>query len=198
MLRSLALGLAVLLTISDLIPVRRRFLRAAAVFSIVVLSGSTARLLNAPLSVVMQPNPPSALSASTWSILFGVLVLVFLLGLSVITALLRRWAGPQTLKWCARICLVLGIASVLVLAGVKWLLASAQLLTTRQAIVSLGTWLEPFLAPYFVFFWFAVLALLIPFYRQRFANCFGGNDLPRSNSACTLPGSGEQPQGVVS
>ncbi len=178
LLRSLALGLAVLLTVSDLIRVRRRFLRAAVVFSIVVLSGSMARLLNAPLSVVMQPNPPSALSAPTWSILFGVLVLVFLLGLRVITALLRRWAGPRTLKWCAGICLVLGIASVLVLASVKPLLTSTPLLTTRHLIVNLGALAQPFLAPYFVFFWFAVLALRSPFYRQRFTNCFVGSATP--------------------
>lgn len=178
MLRSFALGLAILLTISDLIAARRRFLRAAAVFAIVVLSGSAARLLNAPLSVVMQPNPPSALSALAWSILFGVLILAFLLGLSVITALLRRWAGPQPLKWCAGICLVLGIASVLVLAGVKPLLASTQLLTTRRLIFNLGALTQPFLAPYFVFFWFALLALLSPFYRQRFSNCLAGSATP--------------------
>jgi hypothetical protein len=199
MLRSLALGLAVLLTISDLIPVRRRFLRAAAVFSIVVLSGSTARLLNAPLSVVMQPNPPSALSAPTWSILFGVLVLVFLLGLSVVTAVLRRWAGSHTLQWCAGICLVLGIASVLVLASVKPLIASTQLLTTRQLIFHLGALTQPLLAPYFVFFWFALLALRSPFYRQRFAICLTGgrDDLPPSIPAGRLPENGGQAQTTV-
>jgi hypothetical protein len=178
MLRSFALGLAVLLTLSDLIRVRRRFLRAAAVFSIVVLSGSTARLLNAPLSVVMQPNPPSALSALAWSILFGVLVLAFLLGLGVITALLRRWAGPHTLTWCAGICLVLGIASGLVLAGIKPLLAATQFLPTRHLIFNLGALTQPCLAPYFVFFWFALLALLSPFYRQRFTNCLTGGAAP--------------------
>ncbi len=177
-LRSLALGLAVLLTVSDLIRVRHRLFRAAAAFSIVVLSGGTARFLNAPLSVVMQPNPPSALSAPTWSILFGVLVLVFLLGLSVITALLRRWAGRRTLQWCAGICLVLGVASVLVLAGVKPLLASTQFLPTRHLIFNLGALTQPFLAPYFVFSWFALLALLSPFYRQRFTYCFAGGAAP--------------------
>jgi hypothetical protein len=199
MLRSFALGLAVLLTVSDLIRVRRRLLRAAAVFLIVVLSGSTSRLLNAPLSVVMQPNPPSTLSALAWSILFGVLVLVFLLALSAITALLRRWTGSQTLKWCARVCLVLGIASVLVLAGVKPLLASTQFLPTRHLIFNLGALTQPLLAPYFVFLWFAVLALLSPFYRQRFAVCLTGgrDDLPQSVPADRLPENGGQAQTTV-
>jgi hypothetical protein len=177
-LRSFALGLAILLTVSDLIRVRRRVLRAAVVFSIVVLSGSTARLLNAPLSVVTQPNPPSALSALAWSVRFGIMVVVFLLGLSGITALLRRWAGPQTLKWCAGICLVLAMASVLILAGVKPLIASTQLLTARQLIFYLGALTQPLLAPYLVFFWFLLLALRSPLYRQRFADCFMGGAAP--------------------
>ena len=191
-LRSFALGLTVLLAVSDLIPARRGFLRAVAVFSIVVLSGSTARLLNAPLSVVMQPGPPSSPSALIWSILFGVLVLVFLLGLGVIGALLRRWGGSHTLRRCVGVCFILGMTSVMVLAVVKLLVDSTHLATTRKLIFSLGALAQPFLAPYLVFFSFALLALLSPFYRQRFANCFGRGDLPESILADRLPDSGEQ------
>ena len=174
-------SLAVLLTLSDLIRVRRRFLRTVLVFSIVVLSGSIARVLNAPLFVIVQSQPPLALDALTWSILFGLLVLVFLLGLRMITGLLRRWAGEQMLTWYAGICLLLGIAAALVLGSAKLLIDSAQLLNIRQLIFYLGALPQPFLAPYFVFFWFVLLALLSPFYRQRFANCLAGGASPLSS-----------------
>jgi hypothetical protein len=98
----------------------------------------------------------------------------------------------------AGVCLVLGLASVLVLAGVKPLLASTQFLPTRHLILNLGALTQPFLAPYFVFFWFALLALLSPFYRQRFTNCFGRDDLPGSILADRLPNGGERPQTAVS
>jgi hypothetical protein len=174
MLRSLALGLAVLLTLSDLIRVRRRFLRAVLVFSIVVFSGSIARVLNAPLFVVVQSQPPRALDALTWSIEFGVLVLVFLLGLRFITGLLRRWAPEHMLTWYAGICLLLGMTSILVMGIAKLLHDSATLLSTWKLTFFLGALPQPFLAPYLVFFWFTLLAVLSPFYRQRFANCLAG------------------------
>ncbi len=84
----------------------------------------------------------------------------------------------RALKWCARICFALGAASILILVGTKLLIGSTQLMSSRQSLFTTGALLEPFLAPYLVFFWFVLLALLSPFYRQRFTNCFVGGAAP--------------------
>ncbi len=178
MLRSLALGLALLLTLSDQVKVRSRVLRAALTFVILVVAGSAAILLNAPLSSVRSGKPTLFLSPAIWSIVFGVVVLIFMIGLAIISAVLLRLARGRALKWCARICFALGAASILVLAGTKLLLGSTQLMSNQQSLFAVGALLEPFLAPYLVFFWFVLLALRSPFYRQRFANCFVGGTAP--------------------
>lgn len=177
MLRSLALGLAFLLAVSDTIQFRQRALRALMKFLIVVVTGSAAIALNAPLFVVMRLHQ-STLNVFLWTVVFGMMVLVFMIGLSVISALLRRLAGGRALKWCARVCFALGAASILTLVGTRLLMGSTQLMSNRQSLFTAGALLEPFLAPYLVFFWFVLLALLSPFYRQRFTNCFVGSDLP--------------------
>jgi hypothetical protein len=178
MLRSLALGLAILLTLSDWVRVRSRVLRAATTFVILVLTGSAATVLNTPLVVAMPGNPSRALNPVLWSILFGIIVLVFMIGLSIISALLRWLTGGQALKWCGRVCLALGAASILIPVGISLLINSAPLMSSRQSFFMVGALLEPFLSPYLVFFWFVLLALLSPFYRQRFTNCFVGEATP--------------------
>ena len=176
MLRSLALGLAFLLAVSDAILFRRRVLRALVKILIIIAAGSAAIALNAPLSVSVRLQQ-STMNAFLWTLVFGLMVLVFMIGLGVISALLRRLARRQALKWCARVCFALGAASILILMGTRLLLGSTQLMSSRQSLFTAGALLEPFLAPYLVFFWFVLLALLSPFYRQRFTNCFVG-DLP--------------------
>jgi hypothetical protein len=173
MLRSLALGLAFLLAVSDVIKFRRRVLRALMKFLIVVITGSAAIALNAPLSVAVRLHQ-STLNVFLWTMLFGIMVLVFMIGLGVISALLRRLTRGRALKWCARVCFALGAASILILVGTRLLIGSTQLMSSRQSLFTAGALLEPFLAPYLVFFWFVLLALLSPFYRQRFTNCFVG------------------------
>lgn len=177
MLRSLALGLAFLLAVSDAIPFRRRILRAPVKFLIVAVTGSAAVALNTPLSVSVRLQQ-STLNVFQWTLLFGIMALAFMIGLGVISALVRRLARGRALKWCARICFALGAASILVLVGTKLLLGSTQLISSRQSLFWAGTLLEPFLAPYLVFFWFVLLARLSPFYRQRFSNCFVGDAAP--------------------
>jgi hypothetical protein len=177
MLRSLALGLAFLLAVSDIIWFRRRVLRAAMKFLIVVVTGTAAIALNAPLSVAVRLQQ-STLNVFLWTLLFGIMVLVFMIGLGVVSALLRRLARERALKWCAYVCFALGAASILVLVGTRLLIGSTQLMSSRQSLFWAGALLEPFLAPYLVLFWFALLALLSPFYRQRFTNCFVGGATP--------------------
>ena len=177
MLRSLALGLAVLLAVSDAIVFRRRVLRALMQFLIVVVTGSAAIAFNAPLSVFVRLHQ-STLNVFLWTLVFGVMVLVFMMGLGVISALVRRLAGGRALKWWARVCIALGAASILILVGTKLLIGSTQSMSSRQSLFTVGALLEPFLAPYLVFFWFVLLALLSPFYCQRFTNCFVGGAAP--------------------
>jgi hypothetical protein len=177
MLRSLALGLAFLLAVSDAIPFRRRVLRAPVRFLIVVLTGSATIALNAPLFVAMRLQQ-TTLNVFLWTMLFGVMVLAFMIGLSVISAVLRRRTSGRGLQWCAPVCFALGAASILALVGIKLLIVGARLMSSQQSIFAVGALLEPFLAPYLVFFWFALLALWSPFYRQRFADCFMGGAAP--------------------
>jgi hypothetical protein len=177
MLRSLALGLAFLLAVSDAIPFRRRVLRALVQFLIVVVTGSAAIALNAPLSVAMRLQQ-TTLNAFLWTMLFGVMVLVFMIGLSVISAVLRWRTGGRALKWCSQVCFALGAAAILVLAGTRLLIGSTQSMSGQQSIFAVGALLEPFLAPYLMFFWFVLLARRSPFYRQRFADCFMGGAAP--------------------
>jgi hypothetical protein len=75
------------------------------------------------------------------------------------------------LLWCAGACLLLGISSTLILAGFGLASHATVILSTRQSLFYTAALPQPFLAPYFVFFWFVLLALRSPFYRQRFSDC---------------------------
>ncbi|MCU0914370.1 MAG: hypothetical protein MUC88_07405 [Planctomycetes bacterium] len=178
MLRSLALGLALLLTVSDRIRIRSRALRAALILVIIVAVGSAAVALNTPLASIRSAKPPLSLPPAVWSILFGIAVLIFLIGMGLISAVLRRLTGRRALLWFGGICFALGTASILVLVGTKLLIDSAPLMNTRQLFFYRGALLEPLLAPYLVFFWFILLALASPFYRRRFTHCFLGESRP--------------------
>jgi hypothetical protein len=173
MLRSLALGLAFLLAVSDVIKFRWRVLQTLVEFLVIVGTGCATIALNAPLFVVMRLHQ-STLNVFLWTVIFGLMVLVFMIGLGIISALVRRLARGRALKWCARVCFALAAASILVLVGARLLMGSTQLMSSRQSLFTAGALLEPFLAPYLVFCWFALLARLSPFYRQRFTNCFVG------------------------
>jgi hypothetical protein len=179
MLRSLALALAVLLTVSDWIQVRSRVLRAALTFAILVAAGSAAIALNAPLSSVTSTRPTLFWSPAKWSIVFGIEILIFLIGLGLISAVLRRLAGGRALAWCGQVCFTLGMVSVMVLMGTKLLIDWGPLGSRQSQLYFVyGTLVETFLAPYFVFFWFVLLALWSPFYRQRLTTCFVREALP--------------------
>ncbi len=163
MLRALALGLAFLLVLSDLIRVRRRFLRFLLTSLVIFVPGAAAILLNAPFTYDNR----------RWVVAFGFLLLIFRVGLSLITALLRRFARQDLLPWCARVCLLLGLGSILILTGAGLASHSTLMLNTRLFFLCVAAVPQPLLAPYFVFFWFVLLALLSPFYRRRFTACLG-------------------------
>jgi hypothetical protein len=167
-LQSLALGLAFHLAVSDRIKIPYRFLRFLLTFAVIFAAGSAALLLNAPV----------ALNTVVWVAALGVTVLVFLVGLAVVTSLLRRLVSRHQLAWHAGVCLVLGIGPILVFAGNEWLLhyfmppLNAQSLNAGEQLRIATILSQVLFTPYFMVFWFAVPALLSPFYRPRFASCF--------------------------
>jgi hypothetical protein len=164
MLQALAVSLAVLLAVSDLIPFRNRLLRFLLILLILLAAGAVAILPNAPIVA-----GPVALVA-----LFGFFLLTFLIGHVLLRTLLGWLAGPRRLAWSAVAALLLGIAPVLAFAIVGSILnRSMQLQSTTIAFRSATTISEAFLGPYFVLFWFLLLALLVPLYRQRLAQSFG-------------------------
>jgi len=163
MLRALALGLAFLLALSDLIRVRPRLLRFLLTWVVIFLVGAAAISLNTPF----------AADNSAWIAVFGLFLLIFRLGLSLIAALLRKLVRRDLLPWCAGVCLFLGVGAILILTGAGLASHSVKLLSTQTFLLWVAAVPQPFLAPYFVFFWFVLLALRSPFYRPRFTDCLG-------------------------
>jgi hypothetical protein len=163
LLRFLALGLAVLLTVSDLLKVRSRLLRFILVFLILFCTGIAGILLNAP----------RILNASVLTILFGLFLLIFMVGLRIVLGVLRRLFGHHQLSWCLGVCLVFGLLPILILGSIELILSrSVQLQSTQELLRVLIVLSQAISAPYFVFSGFVLLAVLSPFYRSRFEHCF--------------------------
>ncbi|MHC4622721.1 MAG: hypothetical protein ACYS4W_02350 [Planctomycetota bacterium] len=162
-LRFLALSMAVLLAVSDLIKVRSGLLRFILVFLVLFFGGSIGTLLN--VSAILSPR--------TWTIVFGFVLLVFMAGQGAVGVLLRRLFGRSHLTWFAVVCLVLGVCPILILGSIGWVLnRSPQLQSTQEFIRTSIVLSQVISAPHFVFFWFVLLALLSPFYRRRLTRCF--------------------------
>lgn len=162
-LQIFALSLAILLTISDLIKVRIRLLRFLLVFFILFFAIGIGTSNNA------QPN----VTPRQWIAGFGVLLLIFMAGHKIISALFSKLFHCQFSWLYAGFYLMLGICPILIICGIEWIHSrSNQLQSTTEIFRALIFLSGAISVPYFVFFWFALLALLSPFYRQRFANCF--------------------------
>jgi len=164
MLRALAGALAVLLAMSDLITPRRRPFRFILAFLILFAAGAAAILLNAP--VVANGN--------LWAAVFGFFLLVFLIGHAMVHTLLRWLTGPRQLAWSVGISLLLGVAPTVAFAITGSILnrsvhLQSVIISFRFAVMVS----QVILTPYFVLFWFLLLALLVPLYRRRLAQSFG-------------------------
>jgi len=178
MLRSLALGLALLLTVSDRLKFRSRVLRATLIFVVLLAAGSAAVTLNAPLVSVRSAKPVLSLSPALWRWMFGAGILIFMIGLSFLSAVLRWLTRGRALPWCAGVCFALGIALIVGLTEIKLLGAQGRFMSNQDFPFLAGELLGSLLGPYLVFFWFLLPALWSRFYRQRFTNCFVGGALP--------------------
>jgi hypothetical protein len=163
-LRALALGLALLLAVADLITARSRLVRRMLALAVVLMGGLTAIIQNAPVAM----NTPFL------AVAFAVIVLLSTLGLGIITRLLHWLLGRDDARWHAAVFLALCVGPILLIQGMRLLLLGGQggLLSTLNQIIMAAAVSQVVFAPYFVFFCFAVLALLSPLYRQRFAHCF--------------------------
>ena len=177
LLQSLAVAMAVLLAVSDLITLRNRPLRFLLVFLVLFAAGAAAIL----------PNAPVVLGAGTWIAVFGFFLLVFLVGHAILHTLLRVGSdavrrffpcpdGHTTnrLAWSTAISLLLGAGPVVAFAVIGSILnRSLQLQSTIEYFRLAVTLSQAILGPYFVLFWFLLLGLLVPLYRQRLAQSFG-------------------------
>ncbi|MBM4028420.1 MAG: hypothetical protein FJ280_23950 [Planctomycetes bacterium] len=164
LLQALAMALAVLLAMADLIALRNRLLRFLLVFLILFEAGAAA----------LFPNAPVVLTPGMWIALFGFFLLVFLVGHAVLQTLLRRLAGRRQLAWSAALSLLLGAGPLVAFAVLGAVLSrSLQLQSTMEYFRLAVTLSQALLGPYFVLFWFLLLALRVPLYRERLARCFG-------------------------
>lgn len=163
MLRSLAGAMAVLFALSDLVPWRNRLLRFLLVFLILFAAGAAALALNTPIVATSR----------VWIAVFGVFLLLFLTGHAILRTLLAWLTGPRRLAWTTALSLVLGTAPLLASAIVGWILGRWIHFPAALAVFRAATVSQAILGPYFVFFWFLLLAQLVPLYRRRLAQCFG-------------------------
>ena len=125
-------------------------------------------------ALAINLSEPVILNVSVLAIMFGILLLIFMVGRSVIGALLRRLFSYHQLTWYAVVCIVFGVCPILILGIIEVILSrSVQLQSTQIILRSAIILSQAISAPYFVFFWFVLLALFSPFYRQRFAKSFG-------------------------
>jgi hypothetical protein len=178
MLRSLAGAIAVLLAMSDLIVLRNRLFRFLLVFLILFAAGAGAIYVNQPIIA----------NSAVWITVFGVFLLLFLIGHAIFRTLLRvgsdtvrRFSSPRPharttnlLAWSAGISLLLGITPVIAFAIAGSILSrSVYLLSTLEVLRMVITLSHAVLGPYLVLFWFLLLALWVPLYRERLARAFG-------------------------
>lgn len=164
LLRLFAQGTAVYLAVGDLVKARNGTLRFALSFLALFLTGA-ACIRHNPWPIESQP----------WTSWYGGFLLIFLIGHSLAGALLYRWVSPARFnRWYASFCLIFGLCPILILGGIEWWLCGPQQLASslesmRTAIVLAGA----LTVPYFVWFWFAILAMRSPLYGERFEHCFG-------------------------
>jgi hypothetical protein len=173
-LRALALGIALLVAISDSIRVRSAFLRRLLALVVVLSGGTAAILLNAPI----------AANSAIPVVAFAAIVLISALGVAVISVLLRWLLGRHDLRWHVSVYLMLAVGPFLLIRGVRLLLLHGprSLLSTLQQVTIAGIVTQVLFAPYFVFFCFALLALLSPANRRRLANCLA-KEIPTASDA---------------
>lgn len=169
LLRYFALSVAILLAIADCLDIPWRLLRFVLVSLLLLLCAD----------VQVGTNEWPFLDSGKWAIIFAVILLVFMLGHSLVHAVLRRCFKPPRFRWWyPGFCLVFGVVPLLVLAFIEFYPRhSIQLQSTMELYRVVVVLTSSITLPYLVLSAFILLALRNPLYRDRFANAFGVTSL---------------------
>ena len=129
--------------------------------------------------VQIATNEWPLVDAGILAVIFGVILLLFMVGHSLLQAALRRWVKPARFRWWyGGFCLVIGLVPLLTLGALEVHLSrSVQLNSTREQFRVAVVLASAISLPYLVFFAFVVLGLRNPLYRNRFARAFGVTNL---------------------
>ncbi len=165
LLRYFALSLAILLAIADRLDIPWRPLRFVLVSLFLLLCAD----------VQIATNGWPCLDAGKWAIIFAVILFLFMVGHSLVHAVLRRCFKPPRFRWWyPGFCLVFGLVPLLVLGAIEFYPRhSAQLQSALELYRVVVILTSAITLPYLVFYAFILLALRNPLYRERFANAFG-------------------------
>jgi hypothetical protein len=169
LLRYFALSLAMLLAIADRLDIPWRPVRFVLVFLLLLLCAEVQIVLNAwPI-----------LDAGIWARVFGVVLLLFVVGRSLLYAVLRRLVNPARFGWWyGGLCLAFGLLPMLALGAAEAYFSRApQLQSTQEQFRVVVVFTSALSLLYLVFFPFLVLALRSPLYRDRLAHSFGVSSL---------------------
>jgi hypothetical protein len=179
LLRYFALSLTILLAVTDKFVIPWRFLRWVLALLFLFLCGD----------VQIATNQWPFLEAGVWPILLAVFLLAFMLGHSVVHAILRRRFGSARFSWWyACFCLVFGLVPLLILGMMEAHLSrSVQLSSTLEQFRAVVVLTSAITLPYLVFSAFIILALFNRTYRQRFTRAFGVGLLPPPPAQVELP-----------
>ena len=165
LLRYLALSLAILLAIADRLDIPWRLLRFVLVFLFLLLCGD----------VQVTINEWPFLQVGQWATFFAVILGLFMIGHSLVHAVLRRCFRPARFRWWyPGFCLVFGLVPLLVLGAIEFYPRhSAQLQSALELYRIVVVLTSAITLPYLVFYAFILLALCSPLYCDRFARAFG-------------------------
>ena len=120
------------------------------------------------------------LDVGKWAIIFAVILLLFMVGHSLVHAVLRRCFKPARFRWWyAGFCLVFGLVPLLVLGAIEVPPQPLGPIAEHAWSCTASRWCSTsaITLPYLVFFAFILLALRSPLYRDRFARAFGVTSL---------------------
>jgi hypothetical protein len=148
-----------------------RRVRFLAVLLLLCLVGGLQIALNAwPM-----PNAWPLSFSEGWVKAYVVMVLVFMIGHGLLTAILRRCVqGVRVGRWYAGFCCALGVVPLLVLLAVEWRRSgSPWVRSTYETLRMTAAYTSVFSLPWFAMFWFGLLAACNSFWRERLSSSFG-------------------------
>lgn len=165
LLRYFALSLAILLAIADCLDIPWRLLRFVLISLFLLLCAD----------VQVGTNEWPFLDSGKMAIIFAVILFLFMVGHSLVHAVLRRCFKPAAFRWWyPGFCFVFGLFPLLVLGAIEFSPRHSIQLQSAIEHYRIAVVLTCAITlPYLVFYAFILLALRSPLYRERLANAFG-------------------------